>query len=120
LKDRLIDALTERGATFSADAVQHAEISETGGVIEFTAAREFSLGLKAPDVEKTLSALLGKPAKIKISVGAGSAPPPAATEAPAPARDDAATGRALAHPEVQRFQQLFPGAQVRGVRDLKE
>jgi hypothetical protein len=28
--------------------------------------------------------------------------------------------RALAHPEVQRFQELFPNSHVRQVRDLKD
>jgi hypothetical protein len=31
-----------------------------------------------------------------------------------------AADRALAHPEVQRFQELFPDSQVRAVRNLKE
>ena len=33
---------------------------------------------------------------------------------------DDVTERALAHPEVQRFQEMFPDAQVRTVRNLKE
>ena len=37
-----------------------------------------------------------------------------------PAEDDATAERALAHPEVQRFQELFPDSQVRTVRNLKE
>jgi hypothetical protein len=28
--------------------------------------------------------------------------------------------RALAHPEVKRFQELFPDAQLRAVRSLKD
>jgi hypothetical protein len=44
---------------------------------------------------------------------------PAEAEPPA-ARDDAElTGRALAHPEVQRFRETF-GGHVRAVRNLKE
>ena len=34
--------------------------------------------------------------------------------------EDEVTVRALAHPEVQRFQQMFPGSMVRTVRNLKE
>jgi hypothetical protein len=37
-----------------------------------------------------------------------------------PAKDDATAERALGHPEVQRFQELFPGSQVRTVRNLRE
>jgi hypothetical protein len=36
-----------------------------------------------------------------------------------PVQDDVSE-RALAHPEVQRFQEMFPDAQVRVVRNLKE
>jgi hypothetical protein len=36
-----------------------------------------------------------------------------------PAPEDEVTGRALAHPEVQRFRELF-GGEVRAVRNLKE
>jgi hypothetical protein len=44
--------------------------------------------------------------------------------APAPAANtieggEELTGRALSHPEVQRFRETF-GGQVRAVRDLKE
>ncbi len=35
------------------------------------------------------------------------------------AAEDEVTGRALAHPEVQRFRELF-GGEVRAVRNLKE
>jgi len=46
---------------------------------------------------------------------------PAAVEAPKvrPVQDDVAE-RALSHPEVRRFQEMFPDAQVRVVRNLKE
>jgi hypothetical protein len=37
-----------------------------------------------------------------------------------PAQADDASERALAHPEVRRFQEMFPDAQVRVVRNLKE
>jgi hypothetical protein len=36
-----------------------------------------------------------------------------------PPQDDVSE-RALAHPEVRRFQETFPDAQVRVVRNLKE
>ena len=49
---------------------------------------------------------------------------PIAAVAPAAPKSSKIEGeaaeRALAHPEVQRFQELFPGAQVRAVRNLKE
>jgi hypothetical protein len=51
-----------------------------------------------------------------VKVADGAANPAPATP---PAQDEIAA-RALAHPEVQKFQELFPGSQVRKVRDLRE
>jgi hypothetical protein len=36
------------------------------------------------------------------------------------AGEEEVSQRALSHPDVQRFQELFPDAQVRAVRNLKE
>jgi hypothetical protein len=41
-------------------------------------------------------------------------------QAQPPAAADEATGRALENPEVQRFREVFPGAEVRVVRNLKD
>ncbi len=51
-----------------------------------------------------------------VRPGAGKSP---AAGEPSIRGDQATTGRALAHPEVQRFQETF-GGQVRAVRNLKE
>jgi hypothetical protein len=61
---------------------------------------------------------------VKLTVKVGEVPAPSAMAAPASAPQRAsvnseAAERALSHPEVQRFQELFPG-QVRTVRNLKE
>ena len=37
-----------------------------------------------------------------------------------PSPEDDVSERALSHPEVRRFQEMFPDAQVRTVRNLKE
>ena len=42
-----------------------------------------------------------------------------ATNGPKAPAEDEVTGRALAHPEVQRFREVF-GGEVRAVRNLKE
>jgi hypothetical protein len=43
---------------------------------------------------------------------------PSGKAAPTPEENEAME-RALANPDVQRFQELFPGSQVRRVDDLK-
>ena len=39
---------------------------------------------------------------------------------PASAAEDEAMQRALAHPEVRRFREVFPDAEVRVARNLRE
>ena len=53
---------------------------------------------------------LGKPAVVAAPLGTPKEDKP---------KDDV-TQRALGHPDVKRFQETFPDAQVRVVRDLKE
>ena len=45
---------------------------------------------------------------------------PSTVERNSPAIPNEAADRALGHPEVQRFQELFPDSQVRAVRNLRE
>ncbi len=117
-KQRLHAALTEQGMTFIADAVESAEIAETAGELQIAAPREYSLALGSKDLLIVVERLAGRPLKVKFIASQGEAAlaPP---QEKAKARDEA-TQRALSHPEVQRFQELFPGSQVRAVRDLKE
>ena len=74
---------------------------------------------------RSASALLGRPVKVRVEVDANRTAPSGAaagserkeTQMPA---DDNVTERALSHPGVKRFQELFPGAHVRAVRNLNE
>jgi hypothetical protein len=75
--------------------------------------------LKDPVLDATVKRLAGRPVRIAIKIGEVNAAP-APQSQPRSAQGDAeATERALSHPEVKRFQELFPG-QVRTVRNLKE
>ena len=47
-------------------------------------------------------------------------PPAVSRQLATKPKEDDVLERALAHPEVQRFQEIFPDAQVRAVRNLKE
>jgi hypothetical protein len=57
---------------------------------------------------------------VRIALKVGDAAPAGPSAVKAPAKTDEAAERALAHPEVKRFQELFPESQVRAVRNLKE
>lgn len=124
LKSRLIAELQERKNSFASDAVELMEVNESPAGVEFVGPRIHLFALKGPEFESALNQVVGRPVKIKHTVGVGTAPPPR-TNAPAGARtssdlEDAAMRRALADPVVQRFQEIFPGSHVRGARDLKE
>jgi DNA polymerase-3 subunit gamma/tau len=119
LKQRLVSALHELGLAFTADAVERSEITEGANELRFVTPAEFKIMLGESDVQKALEQLqLGK-RRIRVTVGEGAAPGPA-NGASAPPAADEAMQRALAHPEVQRYRELFPGAEVRVARNLKE
>ncbi|HMD50695.1 MAG TPA: DNA polymerase III subunit gamma/tau [Bryobacteraceae bacterium] len=115
-RDRLHAALVELGMQFTADAVEHSEVTESRGELHFVAPEEFAVSLNEKDILKAVQKVAGRAMRIKVRLGT-----PAVTPAPKLNQppDDAAE-RALSHPEVRRFQEVFPDAQVRVVRNLKE
>ncbi len=121
LAQRLHDALVQAGMTFSADAVQHSEVSLEGGDLLIRAPKTMMLALKDPGVQRIAGQVLAKPVRVRIvageNVAAASVP---AASADQTKNDVALRDRALSHPGVKRFQELFPGAQVRSVRNLNE
>ncbi len=116
---RLHEALSQARQQHTADAVEHSKVEYTGKELIFTTTRFYGMAIKSPELERIVEQLAGRPLKIVVQQGeaytggnlqAETAPP----EGEAELRD-----RALNHPEVKRFQDLFPDAQVRAVRDLK-
>jgi DNA polymerase III subunit gamma/tau len=114
-RDRLHTALLEMGMQFTADAVEHSQVTESNGELQFVTPEEFSLAMNEKDILKVVQKIAGRPMRIKIALGK-----PDAVAAPLAKPKDDVSERALAHPEVKRFQELFPDAQVRVVRNLKE
>ena len=104
---------------FTADAVEHSQVTESNGELQFVTPEEFSLMMDEKDIRKAVEKISGRPMRIKITLGK-----PDAVAAPGMLQKDKpkddVSERALAHPEVRRFQELFPDAQVRVVRNLKE
>ena len=125
LKTDLHSKLSTAGLKMSADAVQHANVRIEGSEIVFTAPKTFVLGLRDAAVAKAAAEILGRPAKIRVEVDANAVTAPIETgersenPGPTPADNDF-TQRALSHPGVKRFQELFPDAHVRAVRNLNE
>lgn len=116
VREKLHAILVEQGHAFSADGVEHSDIVEAGGEWRFTTAPEFKMAVKSPEVEAAARQIAGKPVKIVVQVGEVTSAPSVAK----PATDDEVAQRALGHPEVKRFQEMFPGSHVRTVRNLKE
>ena len=128
--------LSKRTPALALDAVRNSEIVEGPGAVEFITSRTQAMGLRGADFERNVAAAAGRSVKVKLTIrdaasgdDAKAAAGTASTGTPAVAEPDgespveglnAAAQRALANPEVQRFQELFPDSKVRGVRDLKE
>jgi DNA polymerase-3 subunit gamma/tau len=118
LRTRLHAALIEAQQAHVADAVEHSELTESPNEVVVTAPKMYVLYLKSPEFEKTVRQIIGRPVKVTIRAGEVQAAP--ALAAPKPAQNDEIAARALAHPEVLRFRELFPDSQVRTVRNLRE
>jgi DNA polymerase-3 subunit gamma/tau len=121
LRARIHAALTEAKQANLADALEHCELAESGTELIFTAPKMYQMYIKDPIFDRTVKSVVGKPVKITIKVGETSRAAEPQSGPPAlGAKDDATAERALGNPEVQRFQELFPGSQVRTVRNLRE
>jgi DNA polymerase-3 subunit gamma/tau len=113
-KDRLHAEARELGMQATADAIQHSEITEQDGQLLFVTHDDYRVYEK--DMLKIAQKVAGPRMRIKITFGAPSVTEVAKNDLP---KNDV-TERALGHPEVKRFQETFPDAQVRAVRNLKE
>ena len=111
--------MMETGLQFSADAMAQSDAQLVGGELIVTTSKQYSLDLGRDEISTALKHL-GYPA-LRFKVAFGDVKPAAAPIASAagPKPDDEVTERALGHPEVQRFRELF-GGEVRNVRNLKE
>jgi len=117
-RSQLLAALSEAKLTHLADALEHSQVSESANEVVFTTPKMYQMYLKQADFEAVAKQVAGRAVRVVIKIGESTAPVPAMS-APKPTADEA-TERALAHPEVQRFQEMFPEGQVRTVRNLKE
>jgi hypothetical protein len=105
------------GMPFTADALENSRVVEANGELQITTTKAYKLALREEDLKKAVSQISPRAMRLKVTVGdPGEAAPPIV----APAQNEnAATQRAMANPEVQRFQELFDG-KIYKVRNLKE
>ncbi len=117
-KSRLHAEALEQDLAFIADAIENADVSERDGELKLTATREFMLALRSADLQKVIRKVAGRPIKVSVVIGeAASAPPPSQSSAEV---DEEASRRALENAGVKRFRELFPGSQIRTIRNLKQ
>jgi len=118
LHSRLHDKLAELGLQFAADAVGVSEVTEGNGELRFIIPDDCLL--YADDINKAVAALGMRPMKVSITKGTPHVASNTEMKPKRPAAIDDAEERALSHPDVKRFREAFPDAQVRTVRNLKE
>jgi DNA polymerase-3 subunit gamma/tau len=118
LKQDLYNALLKEGLNISADAIQQAEVTPQGTEVVLKGPKSLSFALKDKSIERLTAQILGKPVRIRFEAATIAVAPVQVEKAPAEESD--LRRRALSHPGVKRFQELFPEAQVRAVRNLSE
>jgi DNA polymerase-3 subunit gamma/tau len=117
-RQKLHTALMDLGMPFTADAVENSRVVEVNGELQITTTKAYKLALREEDLRRAVSQSSPRAMRIKVIIGeAGEASAPIA--APAAQNEDEATRRAMANPEVQRFQEVFDG-KIYKVRNLKE
>jgi hypothetical protein len=122
-RERILAGLEALGLTFTIDAMRHSEVEANGNEVTVTLPAEFKLMADPEELQKAVRQQGLGPVRFKLVFGDAGAPAPVGAPAqkpPAKLQDvDEVTERALAHPEVRRFREVF-GGEVRGVRNLKE
>ncbi|MFL6450772.1 MAG: DNA polymerase III subunit gamma/tau [Bryobacteraceae bacterium] len=121
LKQKFYDGLCGAGLQFSADAVMECEVELKGGELVLRGPKGSLFSLKDPKVQTVATQVVGKAVKVRLEAGAAAASTGVVTKSTnGKDTDSALRERALEHPGVKRFQELFPDAQVRTVRNLNE
>jgi DNA polymerase-3 subunit gamma/tau len=118
---RLHAYLHQKGNAHLADAVENASIALVGGDLNVVAPKSYALYFKDPGFDAAVRDVFGRPLRLKLTTPeTGAVPSPVSIAAPPKAEaEDEVTGRALSHPEVRHFREVF-GGEVRKVRNLKE
>ena len=113
-REKLHAVLMELGMAFTADAVEHSEITEAGNVLQFVTPKELLLSMKPVNLAEAVRRVSGRMFQIKVTAGEVKQAAPVASAL----KQDDVSQRALENPEVQKYRELF-GGEVRAVRDLK-
>jgi DNA polymerase III subunit gamma/tau len=121
LRQDLLDAFRKAGLSTTADALQLSQVLLNGSELVIRAPKNRAFTLKEPVVQRVASEVIRKPVRVRVEIGEDIVAASSSSPVEKPACEDSEVRqRALSHPDVKRFQELFPGAQVRTVRNLNE
>jgi len=120
-RERLHAWLHEKGNAHLADAVENASLTIVGGDLNVVAPKSYALYFRDRGFGEAVQEVFGRPLRLKLATPeAAAGPAPVSLAAPAKAEaENEVAGRALSHPEVRHFREVF-GGEVRKVRNLKE
>jgi len=113
-------AFCEAGMNTTADALHSSDVRLQGSELVIKTSRAMTLALREPAVQRIASEAIGKPVRVRIQIGDDIAAGQNASSENTAVDESEIRQRALSDPGVKRFQELFPGAQVRTVRNLNE
>jgi DNA polymerase-3 subunit gamma/tau len=120
LKQALYRALVEAKMSFTADAICNSDVRLEANELVVKAPKVMTLALKDTALQRIASQIAGKPIRLRIEIDDTKVAVAGSPASPSDSSDTGLRDRALSHPGVKRFQELFPGAQVRTVRNLNE
>jgi DNA polymerase III subunit gamma/tau len=118
-KTDLHNALKTAGLNFSADAIVQADVNLAGSELKIRAPKFYLIALRDPGLARIATELAGRPIKVTVEAGEMAVTAPSPAGIPKIENTEFAE-RALSHPGVKKFQELFPDSQVRTVRNLNE
>jgi DNA polymerase III subunit gamma/tau len=119
VRQQLHSYLSQQGLAHLADAVENARITVSGSDLQIVAPKSYQLYFKDAAFTNAVREVLGKPLRLSLTAGETGEIVAPLTASPSDAEEDARQ-RALANPEVQRFQEVFQGSRIHKVRNLKE
>lgn len=117
-RTRLHAAMVAANLKFSADAMAQSGAELVNNELIITTSKQYQLDLGREEILAALKQLGVPQQRFKVVFGDVKPAAPVAAGSK-PSATDEVTERALSHPEVQRFRELF-GGEVRTVRNLKE
>jgi DNA polymerase-3 subunit gamma/tau len=118
-RERLRNAMVEAGMQFSADAIAQSDVALVNNELVITTVKSFALDLGREEIGTALKQMGTPGQKFKVVFGEVKSAPAAPAPPKPESGDNEVMDRALAHPEVRKFREMF-GGEVRAVRNLKE